>query len=157
MGCVDLLTGLGSTFYLHAALGSFPSTNGHTRIIGIVVVGDIDKLRLWNDRYGLRDTDRILVEVADRLRRATPGIVYRVGGDQFAALIVGLEGEERVSEDAQHRLADQWRQAVAAINDTSEGRDITHGHDISMTVGGAVGPISYDLLSAAWAKAERRP
>ena len=47
---------------------------------------DLDRFKAVNDALGHLDGDRVLREVAQRLRRALPqGLLGRVGGDEFAA------------------------------------------------------------------------
>lgn len=56
--------------------------------VGLIFV-DIDGFKQVNDMHGHAAGDVVLVEVAHRLRRAVPdpNSVYRLGGDEFIALI----------------------------------------------------------------------
>lgn len=70
---------------------------------------DIDKFKTFNDEYGHSTGDYVLRSVADALTATLrdTDIVARVGGDEFAGLLVGYETEEfnairkRVSENLQ--------------------------------------------------------
>jgi len=70
---------------------------------------DIDRLRFVNDSLGHEVGDRVLVEVAERIRNGVrPGdVVARLGGDEFAVLLPGVERADdavRVAERVQERL-----------------------------------------------------
>jgi len=56
---------------------------------------DLDGFKLVNDSWGHYAGDRVIVEVARRLRRTVPGgaAVARVGGDEFVIATVGTEAE----------------------------------------------------------------
>lgn len=72
---------------------------------------DLDRFKLINDGYGHQAGDRLLVEIAHRLRRAVrPGdTVARLGGDEFTVLIPDIKGQnEAVS------VAQRIRQALSS-------------------------------------------
>ncbi|MFC5437880.1 EAL domain-containing protein [Rhodanobacter umsongensis] len=75
----------------------------------IVAVGllDLDDLKPINDRYGHAAGDRILVEVAGRLRGAlrVEDYVARLGGDEFVLVFEDLEREQ----DLDLLLARVWQ------------------------------------------------
>jgi len=54
-----------------------------------VALIDLDKFKPINDQYGHAIGDKLLIEIANRLRKACgdDGIVARMGGDEFAILI----------------------------------------------------------------------
>jgi diguanylate cyclase (GGDEF)-like protein len=80
----DPLTGLGHHATFHEALGS-----SHRRPTTAVVVCDIDGFKRLNDTYGHGHGDRVLCGIADAmsgaLRRGDR--LFRIGGDEFAALL----------------------------------------------------------------------
>src|SRR5512139_2186326 len=83
---------------LRDAVGSARRTNDR---LAVFVVG-LDRFRLVNERWGHLAGDRVLREVALRLRRTLRGTdaLTRLAGDQFAALTPGVpsaEGAESVA------------------------------------------------------------
>ena len=71
---------------------------------------DFDRFKQVNDTRGHTTGDRILVAVADKLRRSTRGraVVARVGGEQFLIAEATQPGEAEI-------IAERLRQEVAAI------------------------------------------
>ena len=84
----DMLTGLPNRRHFFEALerrSTIPVNEGGFAAVGIV---DLDGFKPVNDTYGHRVGDRVLQEIATRLR-AVPGDLThlcRVGGDEFAFL-----------------------------------------------------------------------
>jgi diguanylate cyclase (GGDEF)-like protein len=92
----DPLTGLGHHATFHEALAG-----SHRRPTTAVLVCDIDGFKALNDTYGHAHGDRILCGRADAmsgaLRRGDR--LFRVGGDEFAALLA-VETREQALEAA---------------------------------------------------------
>jgi diguanylate cyclase (GGDEF)-like protein/PAS domain S-box-containing protein len=67
---------------------------------------DLDDFKLVNDSLGHEAGDRLLVEVAERLREAVREIdvVSRLGGDEFAVLCRGVADEAAAGEVARRLL-----------------------------------------------------
>ena len=74
-----------------------------------VVVADVDDLKPVNDQLGHPRGDELLRDVAEALRRATRAtdVVGRIGGDEFAVLLVraGETGYLRFRERLEEELA----------------------------------------------------
>jgi diguanylate cyclase (GGDEF)-like protein len=87
----DPLTGLGHHATFHEALAG-----SHRRPSTAVVVCDIDGFKLLNDTYGHGHGDRVLCGLADAmsgaLRRGDR--LFRIGGDEFAALLAVESSEQ---------------------------------------------------------------
>ena len=92
----DPLTGLGHHATFHEALAG-----SHRRPRTAVVVCDIDGFKGLNDTYGHGHGDRVLCGLADAmsgaLRRGDR--LFRIGGDEFAALLA-VESREQALEAA---------------------------------------------------------
>jgi diguanylate cyclase (GGDEF)-like protein/PAS domain S-box-containing protein len=74
-----------------------------------VLFMDIDNFKYVNDSLSHEDGDRLLVEVAERLRKSlrAEDTVARLGGDEFAILLEDLEREQEATA-----VADQVAQAL---------------------------------------------
>lgn len=108
---LDPLTGLGNHGAFHEALLSLV---GQSRTRWGVVIGDVDGLKRVNDTRGHQVGDEMLVKAAGSLAEALrfEDRVYRVGGDEFAAIINDIDADSapevgvRLCEAARGVLAD---------------------------------------------------
>ncbi len=75
-----------------------------------VLFTDLDGLKAINDGYGHAAGDRALIAVATKLREAmrSNDVVGRIGGDEFAAVLIGL------SPPQVEKLCDRVRTAIKA-------------------------------------------
>ena len=105
--------------------------------VGVVVV-DVDGLKPVNDSFGHPAGDRLLVRAADALRGAfrSEDVVARVGGDEFYALLPGLNQEQTNS---------MLPRLQAEINKVNEDR---RGPRLSVSMGAALASEGTDLPSA---------
>ncbi|HPH97927.1 MAG TPA: sensor domain-containing diguanylate cyclase [Anaerolineaceae bacterium] len=84
----DILTGLYNRNYYELELerlqreGQFPIS---------IVIADVDQLKSINDRWGHAAGDEVIRLAADSLRHAfrAEDVVARIGGDEFAVLLMG--------------------------------------------------------------------
>ncbi|WP_253200986.1 putative bifunctional diguanylate cyclase/phosphodiesterase [Sphingomonas quercus] len=124
----DALTQLANRSTFHEAL----RRHLEARLPAALLFIDLDGFKLVNDTRGHRAGDRLLVQVADRLRSIceAPGAsLARLGGDEFAVLIPH-------SEDADARAL-----AVRVIGLLSEPYDLDPGQvRIGASVGIALAP-----------------
>ena len=69
-----------------------------------IVVADVDNLKTVNDRYGHFAGDELIRKVAQQLRKSfrAEDIVARIGGDEFAVLL--LETDETTTQAIVNRL-----------------------------------------------------
>lgn len=89
----------------------------HAGLPAVVLMCDIDRFKSINDRFGHEFGDKALAAVADVLRqfsRTHGALVGRHGGEEFAALMIGI------SRDTAQEIAEDIRRACA-------GRDIVSG------------------------------
>ena len=82
--------------------------------LGVVVL-DLDHFKSINDVYGHAEGDKVLKEVAARLRAAvrTGDTVARLGGEEFALILPGVDG------DGAAEAAERARAAIAAVEVSS--------------------------------------
>jgi diguanylate cyclase (GGDEF)-like protein len=99
----DALTGLAGRGLFLDCLRRATAAGGPLAVLFL----DLDDFKLINDGWGHETGDRLLLEVADRLRGAVrPGdLVARLGGDEFTVLCQGVSGEREALAIA-HRLRD---------------------------------------------------
>lgn len=78
---------------------------------GYFVVLDIDYFKIINDRYGHPTGDKILVDVANRLRKIlAKGSLGRLGGDEFVVLL-----NQPLTDDEMKALLEQLKEEVRHI------------------------------------------
>lgn len=105
----DPLTGLPNRLllqeFLAGALGA--ARNGQGAVT--VMMLDIDNFTKVNERYGFGTGDRLLVEIADRLRQCVRDhdLLARVGADEFMLVAPGLEDRATVQ-----RLCSRLQSAI---------------------------------------------
>lgn len=104
----DPLTGLRNRRGFYRSASRLLSTNTRAPCLSVLMV-DLDNFKRINDTYGHATGDRILVAVADNLRRISDGttVIARVGGEEF------LVAETLAAEDAL-QTAEAMRLAIAA-------------------------------------------
>ena len=99
---VDPMTGLYNRLTLSARFAEAQRDAEFTgSSVGLVMV-DVDHFKTINDTHGHDRGDRVLLELADRLRTClrSSDVAYRVGGEEFVVLLPGrdAEGAGRVAE-----------------------------------------------------------
>ncbi len=106
LALTDAQTGLGNKRHFEELLQRHldrADENGTSLTLCLV---DLDDFKTINDTYGHVAGDRVLSQVAARLRRG--GESFRIGGDEFAVLLPGRTAEEgrEVAEAVSRRIAD---------------------------------------------------
>ena len=98
----DPLTGLGHHATFQAALA-----HAHRRPSTALLLLDLDGFKGLNDTYGHQHGDEVLRAIADALRGAVRrgDELFRIGGDEFAALVVVGSPEEALEAGARLRAA----------------------------------------------------
>jgi diguanylate cyclase (GGDEF)-like protein len=95
LALTDPLTGLGNHRHFHERLQR-ELMDAHERSTPLtLVLIDIDEFKQINDTYGHPAGDRVLSQVAGRLRQG--GEAFRLGGDEFAVLLPGEDAHNAVA------------------------------------------------------------
>lgn len=141
----DPLTGLANRARLEMRLESALCEGDPTERIGVLFL-DLDGFKPINDTYGHETGDRILCQVAVRLKQSVreTETVARLGGDEFVVLLRGLHH----ADDAEIVA----RRILERVGEPMEDGGVTHR--VSVSIGGAVGMAgdrAQDLLE--WADA----
>ncbi len=116
----DPLTGLGNRLLFHERLTHAVERAGRNPdTVGVLMI-DLDGFKAVNDTLGHGAGDRLLVEVARRLRSSVrPGdTVARMGGDEFAVLV------ERAEPETAERIAQRVLGRLRAPIDLLDGKPI---------------------------------
>jgi diguanylate cyclase (GGDEF)-like protein len=102
---VDPLTGLANRRQLAEDLGSVWSQVSEERPVRLVLF-DLDGFKAYNDNFGHLGGDMLLTRLAQAFKRAIGacGCAYRLGGDEFCALLWAGTGEALVG-DCLHALS----------------------------------------------------
>lgn len=131
MAYTDPLTGLANRRSLMDAMSGSVAHATPARMLAAYVV-DLDDFKAVNDEFGHEAGDRLLLELANRLRSNArqEDMVARLGGDEFVVLAEGLGSVEQAKELGARlmraaELPFRWR-----------GREIS----IGITIGVAVAP-----------------
>lgn len=106
---LDRLTGLPNRRYLERQLAGRNGNDKHSRQAVLAI--DLDGFKPVNDTHGHAVGDRVLAAIAHRLAGivAERGLLARVGGDEFVAVLPLPEGERR---ELARSVAEQIRAAL---------------------------------------------
>ena len=117
MGIHDSLTGLYNRAYFDEELKRLE--NGRQFPVS-VLMSDIDDLKELNDQEGHAAGDEWLREAAKALKAAFRGedVVARIGGDEFAALLPGIDAS--MAKNAKQRVAEN----IKKQNATRDGKPL---------------------------------
>ncbi|QNL44846.1 diguanylate cyclase [Oscillibacter hominis] len=103
---LDWLTGICNRGYTQECVDELLSN----RQAGVLLVLDVDRFKQVNDRYGHITGDRLLEEIAAKLRSMVfrTDILGRVGGDEFV-IFMPIAQEERFVEERCAQIRDRLR------------------------------------------------
>jgi diguanylate cyclase (GGDEF)-like protein/putative nucleotidyltransferase with HDIG domain len=89
----DQLTGLYNRRFYEEELGRLDTERN---LPLTVIMGDVNGLKLVNDSFGHAVGDKLLVKVADIIKKSCRGddIIARLGGDEFVIILPNTEGAE---------------------------------------------------------------
>lgn len=103
----DALTELPNRVMFSQLLGmALESTKRQLRRLAVLFI-DIDRFKVLNDTLGHEAGDKLLKEVATRLRDAlrSSDVVARLGGDEFVVLLQEIEGPDQAGTVARKLLS----------------------------------------------------
>lgn len=88
----DVVTGLPDRRALLARWGRLQETAAGNASSSVLLFLDLDDFKAINDRFGHARGDRVLAEMAERLRDSLRqnDLLVRYGGDEFVALLTGV-------------------------------------------------------------------
>ena len=148
---VDRLTGSLNRIALGARANELEAQSALNGPPVALVLGDVDAFKAINDRRGHAAGDRVLKQIAARLRSSlrTFESVYRLGGEEFMVLLPGVDRDEATE------VAERLRAAV--------GGEPIDDHGVTMSFGVAVSPAGapfhyqevFDRADAALLEAKR--
>lgn len=103
----DALTGLPNRVLLNDRLEQAIAHAQRQGTLAVVCFMDLDRFKPVNDQYGHDVGDKVLVEVANRLRHVVRDgdTVARLGGDEFIVLLTDIAGMDQVAPALQRILA----------------------------------------------------
>lgn len=107
----DSLTGLPNRLFFMARLAEALEKNRKNPKYAVSVLFiDLDRFKYVNDSLGHLVGDRLLIEIAERLRSCMrpPDIVARLGGDEFVILVEGryyTENTDQIAQRIQRQLS----------------------------------------------------
>jgi diguanylate cyclase (GGDEF)-like protein len=125
----DPLTGLPNRRAFDAWLATPIDSSAADRLVGLIAI-DIDHFKPFNDYYGHPAGDQCLRQVADCLRENARGqtdLVARIGGEEFAIMLVGAGRNDAI------QLAHQLRAAVENLALPHDGAGA--GGHVTITAG----------------------
>jgi diguanylate cyclase (GGDEF)-like protein len=132
----DELTGLADRAaleeHLDSLCGSYAQSDFDDRLQFAILCIDLDGFKNFNDRYGRAEGDTLLKLVADRLQSCLRknDVVYRMGGDEFAIVLLQVTPNEVAS------VADRIIGSVSQPYDLGGAEPVA----ISVTIGAALAP-----------------
>jgi diguanylate cyclase (GGDEF)-like protein/putative nucleotidyltransferase with HDIG domain len=115
LALTDPLKGLGNHRHFHDRLGrELDDSRAQAYPLSLCLV-DIDDFKRINDRFGHPVGDKVLAQLATRLRQG--GEAFRLGGDEFAILLPGRddEGVRLAAEAIVRRIAEVDLEPTGAI------------------------------------------
>ena len=123
LATTDSLTQLSNRRSIDNQLDKFIASTARHNFYGAVLLLDLDGFKNINDVYGHGEGDKVLIEVANRLRSRVrlDEVVGRLGGDEFVLLINNLDTNELIARNAALRIAEHLISLLSMpinLNDT---------------------------------------
>jgi diguanylate cyclase (GGDEF)-like protein len=121
VSCTDQLTGLLNRRGFDDAALVVLAKAKEANLPVVALMCDIDRFKSINDQFGHEFGDKVLIKMGDVLRSfadTTEILVARHGGEEFAALVIGIDNKKAL------QYAERLRQACAT--EVSHGGASTH-------------------------------
>jgi two-component system, cell cycle response regulator len=147
MAITDPLTGLFNRRYMETHLGNMIEHYVNRGKLLSVIAIDVDFFKPINDTHGHAAGDKVLQELAQRLRDNTRSVdfVCRVGGEEFIVVL------PNTSMDVAHGIAERLRRAVASKSFGIGGRQLL---PVTVSAGMSILTGSDDTLEKLLARAD---
>jgi len=116
----DALTHLPNRRLLQDRLEHALASTARTGLHGAILFLDLDTFKTLNDRCGHDAGDRLLVEVAQRLKSGLRegDTVARIGGDEFVMILENLSTDAQAAAVLAKQIGEKLREAIAHRLDT---------------------------------------
>ncbi|HEX4892573.1 MAG TPA: EAL domain-containing protein [Hyphomicrobiaceae bacterium] len=167
----DPLTGVANRAVLRQRLDEAAADLANGYHFAVLMI-DLDHFKSINDTYGHLIGDKLLSEVAERLRALvrTGDLVARLGGDEFAIIAhdismpgqaaalaerVGRAGKQPFQIDGQTLLIGTSIGIALAPQDGSRVQDLLHAADLALYAAKSSGRATYRLFSPEMEDAQR--
>lgn len=126
LSLIDQLTGLYNRRGFMTLAEQQTKLAVRTRRNLMLVLADVDGLKMINDRFGHREGDLALIKTAEMLKKTfrKSDVIARIGGDEFALLAI------EANQDSRERLEERLRQNVEECNRSEKLR-----YRLSMSIG----------------------
>ena len=125
LALTDPLTGLGNHRHFHERLERELQTARDRRLPLTLCLVDVDDFKRINDRFGHPAGDRVLSQLATRLRQT--GEAFRLGGDEFALLLPGYDENAALT-------------AATSVVDRIASMELEHVGLVTVSAGMAISP-----------------
>jgi diguanylate cyclase (GGDEF)-like protein/PAS domain S-box-containing protein len=112
----DQLTSLPNRRLLNDRLGQTIASNKRNGRYGALLFIDLDKFKTINDTLGHEYGDKLLVDVAKRLKLCVRDVdsVARLGGDEFVVLLESLSVDTENASQEAAQIAEKMRASLAS-------------------------------------------
>jgi diguanylate cyclase (GGDEF)-like protein/PAS domain S-box-containing protein len=133
----DALTGLPNRRLLQDRLQHALVSANRNREYGALMILDLDHFKVINDTRGHDIGDRLLIEVAQRLRTSVrqEDTVSRLGGDEYVVMVEGLGRSESAAIAEAEAIAEKIRAALNLSYLLDDGRGGTNAYLNTPSIG----------------------